>query len=201
MTALCPLEHAKPQQQADPFVVCRWHADQASIAVPGLARLHRDLEARLIPASEHAERHGTTTPGLNLDPRVVECRADIVNVASTWARVVVDERDLTAPPDDLRLIGTFLYRNLDWLLSQRFGHQAVLDFTGPWETGKRLLWPNPERIFEVGRCPDCDGTLIARIRPTASILPNLIACDRDAQHAWTADRWLLLGRRMRESNG
>jgi hypothetical protein len=197
---LCPLEHAEPKQQADPFVVCKWHADQASIAVPGLARLHRDLEARLIPASEHAERHGTTTPGLNLDPRVVECRADIVNVTSTWARIVVDEREVEPPANFLPLIGEFLGRHLPWLLSQRFGHQAVLDFTGPWETGKRLLWPNPERIFEVGKCPDCDGTLTARIRPAASLLPNLIACDTDAQHAWTADRWLLLGRRMKESN-
>jgi len=201
----CPLLHAEP---AESIVgrLCRWHARRASTACQEIPQAYYSLAARLQPTggtlgSIAAPSHD---PGLNLDHRVVCCRSDMRNTTTTWARVVVEERQVHAPQDTIGHVCAFLSAHLDWSLRQPWGHQHALDLIGVWETGRSLLDPNPVRRFAVGPCPEyCSGTLIAYLRPQDSLLPAEVVCDQSPvedgflTHAWTADKWLTLGRKIR----
>lgn len=210
MTNLCPLEHAE-DAEASPYRVCRWHVRQCLRALREIPSLHRALEHRLSPTGSELTGmpHGSKDPGLVLDHRVVEVRADMVNATATWARSIADDRKVGLPPDLLPAVCLFLTAHSDWTLMQPFGPAFTLDMLGPWETGMSLLQPNEARRFAVGPCPEdgCTGTLIARLRPHDSLLPHEVTCDQspiedgNALHAWTADRWLTLGRKIRRTEG
>jgi hypothetical protein len=206
----CPLVHDEPAESTVGRL-CRWHARQARRSLDGgadgIAALFHALATRLQPTGQGLGSIPTHTmdPGLNLNHRVVACRSDMRNVTTTWARVVIEERQVHAPADTIGHVCAFLSAHLGWSLRQPWGHQHALDLIGVWETGRSLLDPNPVRVFEVGQCPedDCTGTLIAYLRPQDSLLPAEILCDSSPvedghlTHAWTADKWLTLGRKIR----
>lgn len=201
----CPLVHAEPAESTVGRL-CRWHATRARKAVESIPQAYYALATRLQPTGQGLGSIPTHTmdPGLNLDHRVVACRSDMRNTTSTWARVVIEERQVTAPQDDIGHICAFLSAHLDWSLRQPWGHQHALDLIGVWETSRSLLDPNPVRRFAVGPCPEyCSGTLIAYLRPQDSLLPHEVVCDQSPvedgfpTHAWTADKWLTLGRKIR----
>ena len=203
----CPLVHAEPAESTVGRL-CRWHATRARKAVESIPQAYYALAARLQPTGQGLGSIPTHTmdPGLNLDHRVVACRSDMRNTTSTWARVVIEERQVTAPQDTIQHACAFLSAHLDWSLRQPWGHQHALDLIGVWETSRSLLDPNPVRRFAVGPCPECAGTLIAHIRPADSLLPHEVVCDASPvedgypTHAWTADKWLTLGRKIRRSD-
>ena len=202
----CPLVHAEPAESTVGRL-CRWHARRASTACQEIPQTFHALAARLQPEGGTLGSIAAPSrdPGLNLDHRVVCCRSDMRNVTTTWARVVIEERSVHAPQDTIGHVCAFLSAHLDWSLRQPWGHQHALDLIGVWETGRSLLDPNPVRVFEVGSCPEdeCQGTLIAYLRPQDSLLPAEILCDASPvedgflTHAWTADKWLTLGRKIR----
>ena len=200
----CPLVHAEPAESVIGRL-CRWHATRARKAVEEIPQSYYSLAAKLQPTGGTLGSIAAPSrdPGLNLDHRVVCCRSDMRNVTTTWARVVIEERSVHAPQDTIGHVCAFLSAHLDWSLRQPWGHQHALDLIGVWETGRSLLDPNPVRVFAVGSCPECSGTLIAYIRPVDSLLPAEVVCDASPVedgflvHAWTADKWLTLGRKIR----
>jgi len=202
-TTICRLEHRKPAQQEPGLDVCAWHADRTKRALQQLPTLYSDLETILNPSGKATTTVAVTPdPGIKLDHRVVTCRTDIRASLTTWTRVGIEEGPWdTWPQDHIPGICQWLRTRCDWYLAQPFGHQFVLDVTGPWETGLRLLDPNPVRRFAVGPCPQCTGTLIANLRPADDLLPAIVICDNtpiddegQPEHQWTADRWLHMGR-------
>lgn len=207
---LCPLTHLKNEQyEADTGNLCRYHAKRFKRACFEISDLFEELETSLIPSSTNAGNgsSGTPTYGLNLDDRVIMCRHDIRNVMSTWAKVIIEERSVSAPQDDLPSISQFMQMHIDWCMTRQWAHQLALDVISIWEYAKRLLHPNPVRSFEVGPCPDCDGVLIAYLRPQDSLLPHEVVCNKSPTedgfltHAWTADKWMTLGRKIRKIEG
>ena len=200
----CTLVHAEPAESVIGRL-CRWHATRARKAVESIPQAYYSLAAKLQPTGGTLGSIAAPSrdPGLNLDHRVVCCRSDMRNTTSTWARVVIEERQVTAPQDDIGHVCAFLSAHLDWSLRQPWGHQHALDLIGVWETGRSLLDPNPVRRFAVGPCPECSGMLIAYLRPQDSLLPHEVVCDISPvedgfpTHAWTADKWLTLGRKIR----
>lgn len=206
---LCPLVHDEDAEVEYGLAVCRQHHRETSSAVTQLPGLHADLTYRLIQsgASLTGMPHAPSKePGLSLDHRVVQCRSDIRNVLTTWARHVVDERQVTTPQDNLSSMALFLGAHCSWVLSQAYGPAFCLDMVGPWETAKRLIHPNASRAFNVASCPEegCTGTLVALLRPQDSLLPAQVTCDCSPAdedgtllHSWTADKWLTLGRKIR----
>jgi hypothetical protein len=211
VTSLCPLVHDEDAEVEYGLAVCRSHARATQSAVVQLPGLHADLTYRLITtgASLTGMPHAPSKdPGISLDHRVVQCRSDIRNVLATWARHVVEERQVHPPTDRIYAISLFLAGHVTWLLSQAYGPAFCLDMVGPWETAKMLIQPNASRTFTVGPCPEpeCTGTLVARLRPQDSLLPAVVVCDHSPleddgtlSHAWTADKWLTLGRKIRRT--
>ena len=94
----CPLVHAEPAESVVGRL-CRWHATRARKAVESIPQAYYALATRLQPTGQGLGSIPTHTmdPGLNLDHRVVACRSDMRNTTSTWARVVIEERQVTAP--------------------------------------------------------------------------------------------------------
>lgn len=205
---LCPLSHRNDEERdaAPGLNVCRWHTTRTERALEQIPALYSALERRLVSTGAtnlSGLPSGSTDPGLNLNHRVVQCRTDMRTNLTTWARVAVEERSMTTPPDHMPTIAAFILAQIDWYLSQRWAKQFVNDTLDDWTLARALNDPNPVRMIEVGPCPDCDGQLTARIRPADSLLPHDVTCDQsplndDGQplHSWTADKWLTLGRKI-----
>lgn len=210
MTALCAMDHDKPRQALDGIHVCGWHRRHTEQAVAEAPAQYAALERRLIASGSGLTGMptGSRDPGIRLDHRVAQHRTDLHNTLATWARVAVEERGMTPPPDTMPAIAAFIVAQLDWFLAHAGTRQFVNDMLDNRDTARRLLDPNKVRSFDVAPCPepDCDGTLVARIRPLDSLLPHDVTCDVSPLdddgapvHYWPADRWLRLGRRIKGS--
>lgn len=211
MSALCPMTHREDRQArvVAPLTVCVWHRDRAERAVAELPGLYEFLASRLTGSGTSAPSGMPAAvskdPGLSLDHRVAQCRTDIRNNLTTWARVAVEERRMTPPADTIPAVAAFIVAQIEWFTSQEFARNFVSDVVDDWGTARALADPNAVRRFEVGPCPEdgCDGTLIARIRPKDSLLPHDVVCDASPEdeetgeltHRWPADRWMTLGRK------
>ena len=208
MTALCPLDHDQDKRAADGLAVCLWHRDRAERAVAELPALYDALQRRLAAAGSSGPSGMPTAkkdPGLDLNHRVVTCRANIRANLVGWARFAIEERRLHYPPDTVYAIASFVVRQVDWYLAGPGARQFASDVIDDWTTAKSLADPNNVRRFDVGPCPepDCQGILVAYLRPMDSLLPSNVICDTSPEdddgnltHLWPADKWMLLGRRV-----
>jgi len=208
--SLCPLTHRNDEEREAlaSLNVCRWHASRTERALEQIPALYSALERRLVSSGASnlsGLPSGSTDPGINLNHRVVQCRTDMRNNLTTWARVAVEERNMTTPPDSMPAIAAFVLAQMDWYLSRSWAKQFVNDTVDDWMLARALNDPNPVRMIEVGPCPepDCDGQLTARIRPADSLLPHSVECDQSPRdddgeplHYWSADKWLTLGRKI-----
>lgn len=201
---LCPLEHDPPVIARN--VVCEDHERRTRRALNDLPKIHTQLATILQPHTTNNTGKITTTPspGLALDPRVVQCRTDIDTILRAWTGPDITCQWNTIPEPTIPGRATWLRLRLPILLRAHYAPAFVLDITSPFETANRLLDPNPTRVFPVGPCPVCDGTLIAQLRPADPLLPAHVTCNTspltetgEPEHSWTADRWLILGRMIR----
>lgn len=206
--ALCPVGHDKDKRTADGLNVCLWHRDRAERAVAELPALYDALERRLV-ASGAGGLTGMPAakkdPGIDLNHRVVACRTNIKANLVGWARFAIEERGMHCPPDNVYALSAFIVRQVDWFLAGPGAKQFANDVIDDWGTARSLSEPNPTRRFEVGPCvePECEGILVAYIRPLDSLLPSHVICDSSPEdeegtltHMWPADKWMLLGRRV-----
>ena len=209
MSELWPLEHDRESRVVAPLTVCTWHRDRAERAVAELPALYEFLGRRLVSSGATGLTglpHGSRDPGIDLNYRVAQARTDIRNNLSTWARVAIEERSMHAPPDTVSAIAAFVVAQVEWFASQAFARQFVSDVIDDWQTARSLSDPNRTRRFEVGPCPepDCEGVLIAQIRPKDSLLPHDVTCHLspadeetgELLHTWPADKWMTLGRKV-----
>lgn len=206
--ALCPMTHKTPPRLYPPLTVCTWHADRAEQAVSELPSLYDALGERLAAGGGSALTgmpHSDPDPGISLDHRKVACRTNIRNNLAAWARTAVIERGFTPPLETVPAMAVFITVQIDWYTSQPSARQFCSDVIDDWHTARALNDPNKIRSFAVGPCPepDCEGTLIARIRPADDLLPHDVTCDCSPEdedgnltHIWPADKWMLLGRRV-----
>lgn len=207
---LCPIAHRddQPKPTATGLNVCRWHATRTERALQALPSLYSALEQRLVSTGANnlsGLPSGSTDPGLNLNHRVVQCRTDLKANLTAWTRQAITDRALHTPPDTVPAMCAFITTQINWYLAQPWTKQFVNDTLADWSLATALNDPNPVRMIEVGPCPepDCDGQLTARIRPADSLLPHDVTCDQtpldddgEPLHAWTADKWLTLGRKI-----
>jgi len=128
----------------------------------------------------------------------------------SWGQLVMEERDLTLGPramtgPDLAL---FLARHADWLAR----HEAAEDCTREMARHSRKLEAMAKgrrtRRVILGACPEpsmdeeglllgpCPGTLVALVHDEEDLLPAVVRCDVDREHAWTPSQWPALGRKL-----
>ena len=206
---LCPRTHRDdtPRRAAPGLALCWGCRDRLEWHLAELPALHQACAAALRgrsgantagPVSWHPEPSWAVLD----DP--VAARTHIEVELHTWCRIVLDEGPWTVPPaDDLRAIAAWLTARVDWCAARPWADEIARTIDDTWAEARRAAYPDPAHRIDVGPCPEsgCDGRLIASMRRSDQLLPSDIRCsvhgaDEDDPHAWTADQWHALGRRL-----
>ena len=208
-SGLCICEHSEPRLALSGLVICGWHHANVRDAIAELPAIHSGLEKHLTSTGSGAQErvNSTPQPGLSLNPRVTQARADILTHLHCWARIGSEEGPwATAPKDTPQAITTWIVDRLDWYCAREWSEEFVRETLELHRESERLLTPNDTRRFTVGRCPEpeCGGTLITLLRPEDSLLPSVVWCDTaevdpetgEQQHIWPAGEWRQLGRKV-----
>lgn len=191
-------------------------------AVLDLARWHHRL-AGYLPARANgvSDIHGTPDHGLKVDHAVIATRSNIALHMRCWVEIGVTDGGF----DELPGVGVpahalWLHQRNDWFCNgqpdTRACDEYVRDTLALRREAERHQQPNMARRITLRDehgdgypCPepDCTGTLVAVMRPADDLLPPVVRCDAtdhdnpDNAHAWAADEWLMLGRRIRKQVG
>jgi hypothetical protein len=167
--------------------------------VARLPELYRDCEDMLAGGRARSiERvRGGTPGGVSLNDAIVAARADMLAVASSWAGLVADERQLRVRPQ--RTIGElshFLLTHLSWIAQHSAVNDAVREFFRVVRAAEEAMEPVSATAVELGSCqePGCDARIYATLNATS--IPARVSCERG--HRWRPNQWLFLGRRLEE---
>lgn len=181
------------------------------------ATLYDELALALRPTTAGGG-HSANAPGPASPPRdpVMDARADIRAVLTSWAKLVGEERGIELPwrwvvqilpdgfigpparvrrPDDtIAAVGRYLAKHAEWLAAQEFAGEAADELADLAGRAWGLAYPSGTRTVVVGPCPLCDGTLTAIVRTVDRVLPSEVVCDAEDEHRWAADQWRQLDR-------
>ena len=201
--ALCPMPHDEPAQAADGLRLCRGCVRRLRRDIGQHPDLYDELGRRManLGASNSGPVSGTKDPQINLDPRIVKARDNIVHDLHGWTRIVTEERGLAGPDDERpRVVATWLTNHVDWLAAQPFAEEIARDFRDTSSEAWRLAYPPGRRRIVVGQCVEvgCAGIITAIVAATDELYPSTIVCDLDDAHVWPAREWVKLGRRIHE---
>lgn len=226
---LCPLTHTrdgdeKPTNAAPGLVLCWGHRNRMERDIEDLPGLYEDLELRLHPSGPTLKPYTTHDAGgtATVNDRTGEEESEtFINGAvadhrdliwaglSALARVVVEDRGVTAPEDSHPSVTSrFLLTHVDWLAAQPFADDEAVNLHNLVTRAYKLAFPNGRRRIVCSRCFEvtscdveskaevrCPGTLTATVAREDDLLPSEIAC-QICGSSWPADRWLTLGRRI-----
>ncbi|MDT0344941.1 hypothetical protein [Streptomyces litchfieldiae] len=139
----------------------------------------------------------------SINPAAAEIRSAIRTVLASWAGLVADERRLEPPDRDISALARFLSRHVDWLIRHPAAGDAAEEIRNLTRTARNVAYPHNVRRVPIGYCPDgdCDGELVALIRPRGDLLPSEIVCTVSPGHSWPATWWTRLARQIQRSQG
>lgn len=137
----------------------------------------------------------------SISPAAAEIRSTIRTVLASWAGLVAEERGLEPPARDIPALAQFLCRHAAWLARHPAAGDMVDEVRELTRTAHTIAYPNKTRQVHIGSCPDgdCDGELVAYIRPHGDVLPSEIICTNSPGHSWPVTWWAKLARQIRGS--
>lgn len=165
MTA-CPTCRLDPPAQGRPVLCgsCDGHVRRDLARLPGL---HEALAERLIVTGRGGPAvTGTRDVGINLNAAAVDARRDIRSRLASWARLVVEDRDVNPPAATLIGCAAFLLRHHDWLVAQMFADEYADEIAATARRSLSLVDALRPRQYG-GSCDqvlddadDCPGTVL-----------------------------------------
>ncbi|MFF5002828.1 hypothetical protein ACFY3G_08390 [Streptomyces phaeochromogenes] len=162
-----------------------------------LPRLHEEC-GRLLGGSDGPRERtsGGPLPGLPFNTAAADVRSAIAGVLRSWSSVVVEERRTSAPPTNVETLAAFLARHCDWLTAHQAAPELSQETALLVRDARRVIDPSPLRRVPIGACveADCQGGLVALVRPHRADTPLEIRCEAAPAHRWSADEWLSLSR-------
>jgi hypothetical protein len=213
-TCIAPHRHDpdRPRRAVDGLRLCPGHLEGLRRDLRELPRMHTELVGRLLEVGDQVGRTGRgDAVGIALSDTVVRTRDHIRATLVSWAQVALEEGPWeVAPPNDLATIGAWLDDRAEWFAAREWADEIVRNLTETIAEARAALHPNSVYRVELGPCPEvagedqerCPGMVIAFMRRQDDVLPSVVRCTErgdqgeDEPHAWTADRWHALGRRM-----
>jgi len=130
---------------------------------------------------------------------VLSLQFDCAQQVAAWAHLVWDEQRLRTRLNlmDTVLVCGFLSTHANFLAHHPAGRDAVEEIG--WFAGQivELVRQTKARRTVIGGCPDCNGQLVAFMRPSDALLPSEVRCSANRDHKWTPWEWTFLGRRIR----
>jgi hypothetical protein len=171
-----------------------WLAEDAVNA----AALYDELEYRLVGGQGKGDKVSGTPGARYPDQRAIDARTDVRHTLASWCRLIAEERGATLPEDELPALGEFVARHASWLAAQPFAAEAS-DELHDLAHGKprSVAYPSGSSRRELHRdCPmdECDGKLMAVMRPGDSLLPPEVFCSINDEHRWASSEWRQLDR-------
>lgn len=200
----CVLPHRRdadrPRRAADGLLVCEGDVHRLEQNLAEMPAHFEGLARRLAPGKGRGQHvSGTPERALPVDPAVVEHRDNLARTLASWARMVADERGISGPRSPL--VGStsaFLLVHLRWACAQPWVDDYAGELGALRSRSVSLLYPSGRKRITVGACiePDCPGTLTASVAAQDDLLPSVVSCDTDAEHAWEPNQWHTLGKRL-----
>lgn len=212
--AICVLPHRRDPDRSRRAAlgvrVCLGHLKALHREIAELPALYEDLlRAHTISATTQSKVSGTKSPRVPVREEVAEARAAILGRLAFWVEDVADKRGLTYPVRNVFALAVWLDQHVDWIANHDMVTNVAVELAETYALGWRLAYPSGRRRIVVGECVElvacdvatrallrCPGTLVAFVARTDDLLPSAVQCDTDESHCWSADRWLLLGRRV-----
>lgn len=202
----CPTAHRDGRERptAPGLRLCHGCHRRLTQAITDLPHLDHDLELALIRAETPTNDPIThrKDPGLVLNQPALDARISIRQQFAAQIRMVNEERGLTTwPKETIPTMSAYMLRHVDWLAA----HEAADTWLSEWwdvrQQARRAAHPTGVRRFELAPCieTDCEGILIAVLRPSDDLLPSSVSCDSNADHEWQPHQWVALGRRIHGS--
>lgn len=179
-------------------MACRDHLVSNLLNLPALySDCNRGTSPKVVRVIRKVPRKSATTDSMN--PAAAEIRSAILTVLASWAGLVADERRLEPPARDLPALARFLCRHVEWLARHPAAGDIADEIRELTRTVRNIAYPNGIRRVHIGYCPDgdCDGDLVALIRPHGDLLPSEIICTISPGHSWPVTWWTKLARQMR----
>ncbi|MCI3278543.1 hypothetical protein [Streptomyces cylindrosporus] len=140
---------------------------------------------------------GTRSVGTRLDERVLSLRAQIADLLSSWAGLVVAERrSTTAPGLEVPALLRFLGSQVRWLSEHPAGPDLDVELAVLVDSSRSLFGPQVHRV-SLGVCchPGCTAPLFALLSGTRDSAFSRVICDTG--HTVPPAQWLLLSARAR----
>lgn len=152
-----------------------------------------------LPRIPTAHVNGRTEPPLPVPVGVLSLRRESGEILADIAHMIWDERQFKTPLNllDTLAVTAFIDRNTNWLSIHAAGKDACDEIGGIAARILELVKQTKPRRIVVGHCPDCEGQLVAYMRPTDAMLPSEVRCSLTLSHRWTPWEWSYLGRRIR----
>lgn len=135
----------------------------------------------------------------SMSPAAAEVRSAIRTVLASWAGLVAEERHLEPPARDIPALARFLCQHVKWLARHPAAGELVDEIRELTRNARSIAYPNSVRRVTLGCCPDCEGELVALIRPRDDFLPSEIVCTTSPSHTWPVTCWTTLARQIRGS--
>ena len=182
-------------------------------------RLIRTTWADMLPDSPSigagSPTSGTKEPPPPAPIAVLSLRRDVCQLLASWCRLVLDDiTDMDGQHMSVRLDGTdapgmagWLLTWADWLGDHEAGEVADDEIGSAARKCEAVASRRRTRRFRVGPCIDhavtdlgervaCTGTLVAVLSSDDDLLPSVLRCDVDPEHAYSAADWRRLGERI-----
>ena len=142
-------------------------------------------------------------------------RREVCEVLASWCRLVLDDvTDIHGQHMGASIDGTdapgmagWLLTWADWLGEHDAGQVADDELGRAARQCEAVASRRTVRRFKVGPCIDhvetdtggrvpCSGTLVAVLSSEDDLLPSVLRCDTDPDHAYSASDWRRLGERI-----
>lgn len=205
-----------PRRAMDGLMLCRYHVERVRQSIAEMPAIYDELVASLVRSGGAGDAK-RVSQGLSLEPGVVRARDHVVMALWSWTRIVMEERGLYGPRrEDVNSVTVWLLRHVEWLSAQRYAGEVVKDFSETRAEALAARQASEVRRFEV-RLPDgtpvrcrevaegplrageepltCNGTLMAEVRSTASLLPSALTCSAFGGHTVGPSGWHGIGRK------
>ena len=201
---LCPLHsETKPRQVLPGLRLCAWHVDGITEDLCAIAAAWSDLRAAADPHHAQAQTgtrvSGTGEDRIPIDPHAVDVQVQVRRHVLDLATRLLLETDYRPYSDESTVPGLARWagRHADWIAAQDDARHVVETLRGDLHDMRAVAYPSGVRVFDVAPCPvvDCAGRIEAVIGDEQV---SVLRCSADRGHEWTADRWLFLGRQLRE---
>ncbi|WP_341716421.1 hypothetical protein QQG74_20685 [Micromonospora sp. FIMYZ51] len=175
---------------------CRRGFERDLTALPELYGLCEKVLATPVSKGERVTR--SPGYGISLNLIAVDARDLVRARLSSWADLVVDERECTPPERTIPALSGFLLRHTRWLCAHSAASDAVCEIAETAAEARSAAYPRWSRKFRVGGCvePGCGGHLFAVIRSNDRLLPSEVRCEANPEHVWPAHQWRELDRRV-----